>query len=271
LRVAGPGITDALLDCRHEWPTRAQAPLASYSNRAEHTPTTPVTEAFTALLVKRLERTRLDLRFAGVVCAALRSAVLSLAGDDAPSTLHGHGDSAHTAYLALGDVGRPHATGLIAGVALAVSRGLDPGTQRACMQAFGAVEVLKLGPGMRSLSLLDDLGGSVALRPERWARPARSFATVTPVILDRFPRGARTEEDELVTSLVNAGFTEQLVRVEVLAGPAVRGGVLVSDLQGEIPPGRRVHARIEFAKPVRGPLVAGRGRFRGIGLFLPSA
>jgi CRISPR-associated protein Csb2 len=30
-----------------------------------------------------------------------------------------------------------------------------------------------------------------------------------------------------------------------------------------------VHAVLRFARPVAGPLVLGRGRYRGLGLFLP--
>jgi CRISPR-associated protein Csb2 len=120
---------------------------------------------------------------------------------------------------------------------------------------------------MRPLALTPgDPGPAFALRPERWAGPARSFATATPVILDRFPRRGRSVEDELRQSIVTAGFPSP-ASVEVLAGPAVRGGVLVGDLSGDLPPGKRVHASVAFAEPVRGPLVAGRGRFRGVGLF----
>lgn len=269
LRVAGPGLTDALLAGRHQWPTPVDPRLASYAQRDTPQEPDPLPAgAFGSLLVRRLERPRLDLRFAGLVCGALRAAVLSQAGDAAPPTLHGHGDVAHAAYLALADVDRPHATGLIAGLGLALPAGTDASISDACVTAFAQVETLALGRGMRSLMVVEDAGPASALRPERWAGPARTFATATPVILDRFPRRGRSVEDELRQSIVNAGFPSPK-RIDVLAGPAVRGGVLISDLAGDVPSGMRVHASVEFDQLVRGPLVAGRGRFRGVGLFAP--
>lgn len=268
LRVAGPGLTAALLAGRHEWPTPVDPPLASYARRDAPRDEQPLPNgAFGTLLIRRLERPRLDLRFAGLVGAALRAAVLSHAGDAAPPALHGHGDAPHAAYLALGDVARPHATGVIAGLGLALPAGIEAATAEACGAALASVETIALGPGMRALRLAADPGPASALRPERWAGPARAFATATPVILDRFPRRGRSVQDELRQSIVNAGFPSPEV-VELLAGPAVRGGVPCGDLTGELPPGMRVHARVEFDRPVRGPLVAGRGRFRGVGLFV---
>lgn len=273
LRVAGPGTTDAMLASRHVWPTAIEPPIASYTDRTadvvagDNERDRP--SVFATLLVRGLRRTRPDLCYAGVVGAALRAAVLSRAGDAAPATLHGHGDVPHTAYLALGDVGRMHATGLIVGVALALPAELDPHVRAACVAAFSAIDELVVGRGLTPLHFDDDATAS-ALRPERWVGPSRRFATVTPVILDRFPRRGRTVQDELVRSLAYAGFTDKLERVEVLDGPAVRCGALVGGLQGELPPGRRVHARVTFAAPIRGPLVAGRGRFRGVGLFVPT-
>lgn len=271
LRVAGPGTTDAMLASRHVWPTTVEPPIASYTDRTAVAVETQRDRpnVFGTLLVRGLRRTRPDLRSAGVVCAALRAAVLSHAGDEAPAALHGHGDAPHAAYLALGDVGRSHATGLIVGVALALPAELDAEARAACGEAFSAVGTFSLGRDLAPLHL-DDEATASALRPERWIGPSRQFSTATPVILDRFPRRGRTAEDELARSLAYSGFTGELERVEVLAGPAVRGGALVGGLDGELPPGRRVHARITFAEPVRGPIVAGRGRFRGVGLFVPT-
>lgn len=267
LRIAAPGVTHALLAARHVWPTPVDPLVVTYAAPEGTTDAVPA-DVFGTLLIRRLEGPRLDLRYAGHACAGLRAAVLSHAGDDAPDALHGHGDTAHAAYLALGDVGRSHASGVIAGLALALPVSADAATVAAASDALARVHVITLGSGMRPLRLATEPGTTAALRPERWCGPARLFATTTPVILDRFPRRALTVEESLRHSLANAGFPTPS-SVEVLAGPAVRGGVLVGDLTGDLPPGKRVHARVGFDRPVRGPLVAGRGRFRGIGLFVP--
>ncbi len=91
---------------------------------------------------------------------------------------------------------------------------------------------------------------------------------MTPVILDRFPRRGRTPLDELLTSVANAGLP-QPIEATVLAGPPVLGGPLAGSLRGAVVPGKRVHARLRFAGPVRGPVAVGRGRFRGVRAAAP--
>jgi hypothetical protein len=61
-------------------------------------------------------------QLSGTMTAALRSAVLHGAADAAPAALHGHGADGrpHVAFVALPDVGHPHADGHLLGLAVAV-------------------------------------------------------------------------------------------------------------------------------------------------------
>ncbi len=271
LRVASVGITDALLGSRHQWPSAVQPPVVSYEDREAPTQDLTVTPGpLGEMLVLSISNPVHDLNHAWQLTTAIRLALLSEAGDAAPASLHGHGaDDDHGAFLALPDVGHRHATGLIRGLAVALPRTVAPGDRKIIVTALSGLlkKGLGLGHGLATVKLASSGIDLIALRPERWNRPSRTFATVTPVILDRFPSRSRTAADELIASLKNAGFPE--VDVEVLGGTATRGGAQVGQLRGELPTGKRVHARVRFAKPVSGPVIAGRGRYRGVGLFLP--
>jgi CRISPR-associated protein Csb2 len=131
-----------------------------------------------------------------------------------------------------------------------------------------------------------------------WCRPARRWLTVTPIALDRFPGNLRSTQQEtrdravaeaaagIVQACVNAGLATDpadVTKVTVrLDAPLV--GIPASPA-GRTSPGQRhfpgyrvgqgtpracVHAEIEFAEPVRGPVLIGAGRFLGYGLCLPS-
>lgn len=268
LRVASPGVTDGLLRGRHEWPTPVNPPVVTYAAGRQATTQPVVTGAFAGLVVRQILLPSLAVASTAVLTAALRAATLHHAGDDAPDALHGHGEQDHAAFLGLADVGHRNATGLVRGVAMALPARIADEERAACLAAFGKIQRLCFEGRRRSIDL--DLPSSElrTLRPERWIGPSRTFATVTPVILDRFPRRRRTAVDELRQSIVNAGWPDP-DEVELLAGPAVRQAAQTGKLVGPLPPGLRVHVRVSFAERIRGPLLAGRARFRGVGLFLP--
>ncbi|MCD0462127.1 type I-G CRISPR-associated protein Csb2 [Roseiconus lacunae] len=130
-----------------------------------------------------------------------------------------------------------------------------------------------------------------ALMPETWTRPSRFWTTVTPIVLDRYPkadsRHQRTEWRKEVASIIvraceNIGIDEQPIAVDFgrhgflagvpsasrVAGQRTGSFPLLSDIDGK----RRrvqVHALLEFQNPVRGPVILGAGRFRGYGFCKP--
>lgn len=131
-----------------------------------------------------------------------------------------------------------------------------------------------------------------------WCRPARRWLTVTPIALDRFPgnlRSTRPETRDQAVAEAAAGIVQACVNAGLAAGPSDVGNVTVrldpplvgipaspavrtSHGQRHFPgyrvgqgtPRACVHAEIEFAEPVRGPVLIGAGRFLGYGLCLPS-
>lgn len=131
-----------------------------------------------------------------------------------------------------------------------------------------------------------------------WCRPAHRWLTVTPIALDRFPGNLRSPdsrvgdraeaeaEASVKRACVFAGLVDERedVRVTIrldspLAGvPAAPSGSRglgghrypVYRVGSSGTPRACVHAEIEFARPVRGPVLVGAGRYFGYGLCLPA-
>lgn len=205
----------------------------------------------------------------------LRAAVLAQAGNGASELIHGHGNQPHCAWLALPFVGHQHADGRLLGLGIAIPRSASTIERRQLLRAVGQIKLLQMGErGEVAIEAsLDD--SRVSLQTETWCRPTKHWATVTPVVLDRFPhnnRPGQATQDVLLTSLKHLGLPEpeQLVFGEY------------SPISG-VPPARAfatqragktmrpwMHVEVTFTEPVAGPLIVGAGRHFGLGLFRPA-
>lgn len=122
------------------------------------------------------------------------------------------------------------------------------------------------------------------LTARRWCRPSRVWATATPIALDRHPGDLRSRDpDELRAAVAAAEETIAAAcrriglptpRVTVVPAAPVAGAFKARAFPS-FPPvvGRTqrvlAHALVEFAEPVRGPLLLGAGRYVGLGLLFP--
>lgn len=112
------------------------------------------------------------------------------------------------------------------------------------------------------------------LQPDTWSEPSRDWATVTPVLLDTFPKDAYGPEAQQIvaTACERIGLPRP---VQVAVGPvsAVLGVPPWHSFLGPRRAGKPVrlhaHAILRFAAPVRGPILLGAGRYRGLGLCRP--
>jgi CRISPR-associated protein Csb2 len=215
------------------------------------------------------------------ITQSLRRAVMSRVGDQAPIEVDGHGADGipHLAYVGLVDVQHDNADGHLLGVAVAMPRHLVGATRRAVLHgllgpgAASAMTTLNAARGRR-LHLVYRPDTPWGARPGRWVprHGSRTWVTATPLMLDRHLKRTSDVTEEIVRSVVNAGFPAP-VSVELLAGPAVKGGI-ERFRPGTLPAWARrptVHCRIAFERPLRGPVVAGSLRYLGGGLFVPES
>jgi len=289
LRVPFPGYLTELTAAYEEgipaWQVRARVVTYAAESTVGSTPAEPEAAAgpYADLLIWGVKRPMVAIPGADLltVTAALRRAVLSRVADPVPAQVSGHGADGrtHVAFLALLDVGHPHADGHLLGVGIAVPR-LIPATDRRALlrgllgaDAADPLSVLRLRQG-QPVELQYPALPLRGLRPERWCGDpgARSWVTATPMMLDRFPNRRLDVTEIIAESLRTAGYPLP-DKVEPLAGPTVSGGIPLPR-RGTLPPWARkplMHCRVSFPRPVRGPVIAGALRYLGCGLFVPEA
>lgn len=251
---------------------------------------------------------------------ALRAALLATHGNvTIPSWLSGHepdgspASSPHVAFLALPFAGFPHADGHVMGLAIALPKDV-PVAQRGRWLAPLLVDQETGEPARQSLKLwgkdLPDWTLQLEERPSpprmlqnsTWTKPSATWASVTPVVLDRFPKAPRTDErrawqDEVAEivklACTRAGLPEPIeVDVDSTAwhlgiprawaktrragnGRGLQHSAPLGDgfplLQARPsrPSKPQVHVWLRFDHKVSGPVLIGAGRFAGYGLCLP--
>jgi len=174
------------------------------------------------------------------------------------------------------------------GLALVWPREVADSDRRAALNAIAnfvrndprKVSLLHFGrDGSWSLSLEPD-SARASLRFARYARAARRWGTVLPVVLDRHPKD-KPDMDlaSIVTrACVSIGLSAESVdglAIDVHKHAPINGAPSAPEVRKCLPedsPYRSkplAHLILTFAQPIRGPLLLGAGRFRGLGLCLP--
>jgi CRISPR-associated protein Csb2 len=204
-------------------------------------------------------------------------------GGGVPELFSGHDEQGkpssrvHAAFVALPFVSdtQVHADGRVMGMAAVLPRDISPEDRRQALRALVRVNHLTV-PGVGRLELERLTAGQAVhhnLEPETWAGPARRWSSVTPVLLDRFPKKGAGVLAVLARACQHVG----------LPRPAEAAADRHSPLHGVEPsfrfvvrrPGPRqaprlfTHATLTFADAVRGPLLLGAGRYFGLGLLRP--
>lgn len=243
------------------------------------------------LVVLALGGPRLSVLSTLQLTAALRGAMLSGCAQPLPAWLSGHqpnGAAArdpHVALLPLAYTQGAHADGRLLGVALALPRSVPPPEAARVLQPWlrsaedGLPREFRLynGRELECTAMLDLRERPPAtLDIAAWVGPARRWATVTPVVLDRHASGADQWERAAATvadACAHIGLP-QPVDLQLHPSPAIAG----------VPPAGRfapltrkrdgsrmahTHAVITFDTEVLGPVALGAGRFRGYGFCRP--
>jgi CRISPR-associated protein Csb2 len=255
-----------------------------------------------------------DLRGIAAVSRRLREALMSrygAAGSPIPEFVSGHqpdgspANAPHMAIVPMADTGYAHSEGRLMGLGVILPRRLEEqwrsaerdwaggleGAEETVMylrtfdHLLGEITQLELGGlGVWELGRIIETRKE-SLRTERYSRTARRWASVTPIVLDRFPKAKtaaeRDEETEAIVaeSCIHVGLPiPEAIRLSKHAAvkgapsayPSGRGPVWSGwTLPGNLSKRMLTHAVIEFSEAVRGPVILGGGRFAGLGLCLP--
>lgn len=264
------------------------------------------------IVFERLGGARLDVRHTGALMRQFRQKFLQAAGRSLSPVLGGHSpagqptDQPHLAFVPLPHVGFNWADGDLRGIAIIPPRNLSVDDQLELHEVVRQlVRETRLHPSLGLLESADrpdfvlsawdnspptafalnrSLAQFAATDAARWSSPSRDWATVTPIVLGRYPgelfsrdsqTAARAQAEAhawLAESLARAGVCTDFELV-TSAGSFLRG---VPESR-KFPPyiekdGRKrvhFHAKLRFAEPVVGPLIVGVGRHFGLGLLCP--
>ncbi len=219
------------------------------------------------------------------VLTVWRKALMQAAPQPVPEILSGHAPGSrpeqpipasgpHLALIPLPDVGHLFARGHLLGVAAVLPRQISAEDRNVSLLALSRVNHLTLGElGVVQLEAADALETRRALQPATWIRPSRVWASVTPVVLGKFPRDLFSEETcRIVEEACEIAGLPRPSRVDIAGVPWIAGSVPSVRFPG-LParPGKparaRLHVRVEFDVPVRGPVLIGAGRHLGYGIF----
>ena len=275
------------------------------------------------LVLTHVDGPRLPVVSSLPVTAALRGAVMQQSGiQPVPPWVSGHrsdgspnqDDGGHLAFVPLPFVGQRHADGRLLGIGLAFPRDVD---RRQRGRVLGPLLVDESGQPKTVLLRLGKLG-EWALQKREWSEPrktlapetwtgnpvgVKTWATVTPIVLDRYPKVDRLEEREAWESEVREILAQACVRIGLPrpvhvdvdttswhrgspraigkrrplphAGRSQRHDAALGDgfppypARGTNAPRPQVHAFLEFADPILGPVLLGAGRYRGYGVLMP--
>jgi len=247
------------------------------------------------IVLSRVDGRPIGLESTLQLTEALRGAIMkSHQPERPPDWISGHDGpdgpplrSSHLAFIPLPHVGRTHADGRLMGVALVVPKSIPPEEVLRELSGF-LYEANANKPAERSLfdgrffewriALEDREEPPWSLRQETWTAPSERWGSVTPVVLDRYPKGknadARAAEIEATIrkACENIGLPEP-ADVVVSPSPPFVGVPHARAFPPFCRPGGskrfHIHAVLRFAEPVRGPILVGAGRYRGYGLFRP--
>lgn len=252
------------------------------------------------IVLTKTDGINLGLESTLALTGALRNALMK-AAKHPPEWLSGHSpDGApskfpHVACFPLPFVGSKHADGHIVGLGIAIPRILVGAVTRedALREYLGPLFFDSSGlprevkiwrkeeGGDRSFwkwTLEREVGDAPLMKSlarKNWVGPSTRWATVTPVVLHHYPDAKDPDDAErIVREAFHSALLPEPSYVRLSPVSRHSGAGHVKDLpaynEGDTKLCRyHVHVFAEFEQPVEGPMLVGRGRYRGYGLFRP--
>jgi CRISPR-associated protein Csb2 len=208
-----------------------------------------------------------DLREAALLGEALRRATMSCAPQVMTPVLHGHEKIPHAAWLTLPDVGHVHARGRVLGLAMLLPKAVSEESRSEAVWAFSQVDHID---GRCRISLRRPTAHEptpAGILRTTWAGRACTWATATPIVLERHPHRGQTLETEIADTCQRWGYPRPDMVETGQRSPLC--GVPLSKSFLPRRPGRWTHAVLHWDRPLRGPLLLGRDQHFGLGLCRP--
>lgn len=225
-----------------------------------------------------------------VIAKAMRDTIIKYAPQPVHSILSGHSadkqplQEPHLAFIPLANVGWRHSDGRLLGFALALPRKSRYGSNERKQLHYAISKFLQEGGYLvmgqvGKIKLKKQTDDLKSLLPNRYVEKSRTWTSVTPVVLDRYPKATvgKRPEDIIARSCTNVGLPEptsiKISRYSSVTGSPPAHNVSQSDKDGwSIPKNRRIrfvcHTRIAFDTEIAGPIILGSGRYYGMGLHM---
>lgn len=281
LRVPGPGRLDRLISVHalRKEDESVQPPPGRFQpyGRPDGIPSTVFSREAIVVAFERGPRLGLDSTLP--MMQHMRNAVLAKLGSPS-EILSGHDEAGnmskkpHLAIVPLGFVNSRYADGSLKGVAFVLPADVDEEIRRRLRAALTQTWQLHLGPlGSIAVAYADADGDRLeSLDFSRYTQASDTWASVTPMVLDRYPKNkGPTAEEIIVAASERIGLPKPL-DVATSAVSVVPGAPRANEFHGrskQVDNRPRLHAVVRFDRVVRGPVIMGAGRFFGLGLFLP--
>lgn len=289
IRVPRPGRLEEL-EYRYSIDERpVPSASASYVKTDEQKDSDIPTSCFSEMVVfRREEGPRFPLEGAYKLTSKVRAAVMSRAEDPVRPIITGHTEDGtplqgdHIAYIPMANVDHRHADGAVLGFALLMPEETTPDQRRYVYRALerhtaegeDVLDTLRFRDTANLQVSRTPVPTRKSLQPKTYKGPARQWATMTPMVYDRFPKdkdGDR-KKDIIIRACKRIGLPQ----------PQSIGFDTHSPLDG-VPPSTeffvspkasfanrpRTHVVLAFEEPVRGPVVLGAGRYFGLGVMRP--
>jgi len=253
-----------------------------------------------------------DIRAAALVAKCIHKAILSGyarigLSDQIPEFISGHTSdgkptsAVHISLVPLTFTGFAFADGHLLGFAIVPPRDSQILQDQIFLRALRSIAPLDEHSGRRVMTVYG-AGGEESrhsfeirlsptlefsrhsLNPRLYTAMGRSYATVTPIVLDRHVRGkGQARQEEIERLIADACVRTELPRPSrvVAYKHSTFEGVPSAWPSGSAPDWTRwrlpkafssrqlTHAVLTFDEPVKGPVIIGAGRFIGMGLFRP--
>ena len=213
------------------------------------------------------------------VARAVRSAIVLSATGPAPEAISGRDHECrpsrrpHMAIVPMLNVGWRHSDGALFGLAAVMPSGTSDTSpeakmlDRAVAQLVDTDAYIGLRGGFRMS--LEPADGRLSLQASRYTRASRNWATATPIAIDRHARRGRDPGPGIADSVERLGLPRPS-SVRVSRGGMMHGVSHAAKWVRHAGRGGLWHASIGFDQAVRGPVIIGAGRYRGLGLCLPA-